>query len=290
MRVFRAWRPPPVRATRALERPRSGNANVAMTVAETPVNALRDLGVECLPGAGMQTLLVTAGTPPAWSAGFAQLQAAGGIAVAPAGRHARNVVAAGPLRDFRRVDLTDGAWVRWDFPRSGFLLDHAFMPACIEPPADVLVPAGRAEADSPAALWLDVAHPHTAARIRTAPDQAALLAELLTGLRARFIVHFSTRTPPRAEVAALTDHPVAAQLVWRAAQRMTADRDAPEMPAPWEDSVVQAAAQLGFGPTLGAQLTIHLRDPHGLYPGLAGRLHELLGCEVMSCNCGRGDG
>lgn len=260
-----------------------------MTVAETPVNALRDLGVERPPGAGTQTLLVTAGRPPAWSAGFAQLQAARGIAVAPAGRHARKVVAAGPLRDFRRIDLTDGAWVRWDFARSGFLLDHAFMPECIEPPAEVLVLAGRAEADSPVALWLDVVHPHTAARIRTAPDQAALLAELLTGVHARFIIGFSI-TSSRAQVAALADHPVAAQLVWRAAQCITADRDAPEAPTPWEDSVVQAAAQLGFGPALGVQLTIHLRDPHSLYPGLAGRLHELLGCQVMSCNGGRGDG
>jgi hypothetical protein len=93
-------------------------------------------------------------------------------------------------------------------------------------------------------LWLEIAHPHTAARIRTAPDRDALVAELLTGVRARFIIGFSARA--------------------------------------WEDGVVQAAAQLGFGPAFGAQLTVHVSAPDQLNLAVAEALQELLDCAVMS--------
>ena len=67
--------------------------------------------------------------------------------------------------------------MRWEFPGAGFQLDHAYMPARMEPPTPVVALPGRAESDSPVALWLEIAHPHTAARIRAAPDRDALLFE-----------------------------------------------------------------------------------------------------------------
>jgi hypothetical protein len=58
---------------------------------------------------------------------------------------------------------------------------------------------------------------------------------------------------------------------------------------PWEDSVVQAAAQLGFGPALGDQLTLRLTAPHPVSEVMAERLRELLDCRVMLSKGERGD-
>jgi hypothetical protein len=250
--------------------------------ATSPASALRALNGWQLYAVTEQVFLVTVTTPAPWIAGLSAALGGSRIGIAPTGRAARKAVTRGPLRDFQRFEPAEGDWVRWDLPSAGYQLDHAYMPARLEPPAPVVALPGRSEADSPAMLWLEIAHPHTAARIRTAPDRDALVAELLTGVRARFIIGFSARGLPRADVAVATDHPIAAQLVWRAAQRIAEWQAGLESMTPWEDGVVQAAAQLGFGPAFGAQLTVHVSAPDQLNLAVAEALQELLDCAVMS--------
>lgn len=275
MSLFQAWRPPRTAIVRTLARPSACPVTIEVIVAPGLTSAAQRLSIlNRQDAAGTTTILATPTTPAALVESFTAALPEEHCVIVPVRSPKRG-------RLLQRHQPSSADWVRWDFPRPGYRLDHAFVPRAIEPPAVVIALAGRAPVDSPAELWLDVVHPHTAARIRTAPELDGLLAELLTGIRSAFIVVFRSGNRQLATVMAGTEHPIAAQLIWRAGQRNMATRDAPDSAAPWEDPVVQAAAQLGFGPALGAQLTVALDDARGLAPTLSATLVELLGCQVV---------
>lgn len=177
------------------------------------------------------------------------------------------------------IRFGDSGWMQVLLPDRGYRFESVMLPADLESVEHAIAVTAIGD-ETPAIGFLrTVSHPHTALRARRSADVAKLDAEIATAARVTYILDGSRLPGPLAtNLAVVASDPLSAELVALAIRRYVDLEQGRESSGSWEQPQVQAATELGLGPSSGTELTLHVDEPSALSRFIAGEL----GCTVIS--------